>query len=405
MNTHRNDFPILAATMNDHPLVYLDNAATTQKPRAVIDTMNNFYATANASVARAVHTLGEQATAHYEQARAKLAQFINAQTHETIFTSGTTHGINLVAHSWALQHIKTGDEIVISELEHHANLLVWQEVAHRTGATLRYIPITHDGDLQYDILPSLLNKKTRLVAITHVSNALGTTVDIERIIKEAHAVGARVLIDAAQSAPHQKIDVKKIDCDFLVFSAHKMLGPTGIGILFSKKDLHDVMTPYMLGGGMVYHADYHSAQWAKAPHKFEAGTPAVAQAVGFAAAIDYLEKNIVWAEFKTYEAQLCAQLIDGLQRIPRITIMGPLNQLKKEGHLVSWYVDGIHAHDVAAYLSSQGICVRAGNLCAQPLAHQLKVESLVRASFYFYNTPHEVTYLLECLNALIAKGF
>lgn len=405
MNTRRNDFPILSTKMNDHQLVYLDNAATTQKPRMVIDAITNFYTTANASVARAVHTLGEQATTAYEQARTTLTQFINAERQETIFTSGTTHGINLVAHGWAMQHIKTGDEILISELEHHANLLVWQEVARRTGATLRYIPIAHDGDIAYNALPSLLSTKTKLVAISQVSNALGTTVDVERIVAQAHAVGARVLIDAAQSAPHQKIDVKKIDCDFLVFSAHKMLGPTGIGLLFIKHDLHDSMVPYTLGGGMVYHADYHHAQWVKAPHKFEAGTPAVAQAVGFAAAIEYLEKHISWPELKQYEAQLCAQLIDGLRQIPRIKIMGPLAQLKKEGHLVSWLVEGIHAHDVAAYLSSRGICVRAGNLCAQPLAQKLNAESLVRASFYFYNTPDEVAYLLECLNALIAKGF
>ena len=405
MNTRRNDFPILSTQMNGHQLVYLDNAATTQKPQVVIDAITNFYTTTNASVARAVHTLGEQATSLYEQARATLAQCINAQPQETIFTSGTTHGINLVAHSWALQHIKAGDEIVISELEHHANLLIWQEVARRTGATLRYIPITHDGDLDYDTLPLLLSTKTKLVAISHVSNALGTTIDIERIAAQAHAVGARVLIDAAQSAPHQKIDVKKIGCDFLVFSAHKMLGPTGIGLLFIKQDLHEIMVPYTLGGGMVYQADYHHAQWVKAPHKFEAGTPAVAQAVGFAAAVNYLEKYISWPELKQYEAQLCAQLIDGLQQMPRIKIMGPLAQLKKEGHLVSWLVEGIHAHDVAAYLSAQGICVRAGNLCAQPLAQKLNAESLVRASFYFYNTPHEVAYLLECLNTLITKGF
>lgn len=397
----RSDFPIFEHTINGKPLIYLDSAATTQKPRAVLDALTNFYITSNANIHRGVYRLAEHATELYEQARAHVAQFINAaDANEIVFTRGTTESINLVASTWGKQNIKEGDEILITELEHHANLVPWQRLAAEQQAVLKYIPVLGDGTLDYTAVPQLLTHRTKLVAISHVSNALGVHNGIQDIIDAAHNVGARVLIDAAQSVAHQPIDTQKMNCDFLAFSSHKMLGPTGIGVLYIKKELHETMPPYQVGGGMVYETDFHHASWRKTPHKFEAGTPAIAQAVGLSAAISYLQATVDWATLREHEARLCIQLIDGLSSIEGITILGPIEQLKKVGHMVTFTVDGVHAHDVAAYLDTFGICVRAGHHCAQPLAKKMGLEASIRASFYLYNTQDEIEQLIDALRGL-----
>lgn len=400
MNQIRKDFPILEKKINKHPLIYFDNAATSQKPQQVIDAITRFYQAQNSNSARGVYPLGEEATLLYENARNTVAAFINAEPEEIIFTKGATASINGVARGWALEHLKKGDEILITQMEHHSNLLPWQQIAKKTGALLKYIPVLPEGILDLSSLDQLITHKTKLVACVHVSNVLGAQNDVHSIIKKAHAQGAKVLIDAAQSIAHQAIDVKKMHCDFLVFSGHKMLGPTGIGVLYIKKSLHNQMEPFEFGGGMVYEVDQTSATWLKAPAKFEAGTPPIAQAIGLAAAINYIKKNINFHSLQKHEAQLCAALINGLQKNPKIRIVGPLDQLKKEGHLVSFVIEGMHAHDVATYLGNYGICVRAGHHCAHPLANALGIGSTVRASFYAYNTLEEVEKFLEVITLL-----
>lgn len=395
MNQIKKDFPLL-----QKKIIYFDNAATSQKPQHVIDAMTHFYESQNSTIHRSVYSFGEQATTLYEQARAKVAQFINADVHEVIFTKGATESINAVATGWALQHLKSGDEILLTQMEHHSNLLPWQYVTQRTGAVLKFISVLPDGTLDMNSLDQLITKKTKLVSCVHVSNALGTHNDIATIIKKAHAQGAKVLIDAAQSIAHQKVDVKKLNCDFLVFSGHKMMGPTGIGILYLKKELHDQMQPYEFGGGMVYEVDFTHASWLKAPHKFEAGTPPIAQAIGLGAAIDYLNTHIDFKKLQEHEAQLCRVLVEGLQQNSKIHILGPIAQLKTQGHLVSFVVKDMHAHDVATYLSNHGICVRAGHHCAQPLAKLMNIQASVRASFYAYNTLEEVEHFLQIVAKL-----
>jgi cysteine desulfurase/selenocysteine lyase len=396
----KTDFPILSTQINGHPLIYLDSAATSQKPQQVLDALTNFYTQHNANVHRAVYHLGEDATQLYENARETVANFINAQPEEIIFTKGTTESINFVAATWAAQHLKTGDEIVLTELEHHSNLIPWQQIACKVGAILKFIPVNKDGTLDCTQLPTIINHKTKLVSVTHISHALGTQLPLADIIVQAQQVGAKVVIDAAQSVPHQTINVKTMGCDFLAFSGHKMLGPTGIGVLYIKKELHDALSPYQFGGGMVYEASFTTATFLKAPHKFEAGTPPIAQAVGLAAAINYLTSHDMH-KLQQHEALLCAKLIEGLQTLSRVKILGPIDQLKKHGHLVSFTVDGMHSHDVAAYLGSHGICVRAGHHCAQPLAKKLGLDASVRVSFYGYNTIEEVEILLQVMQKML----
>jgi len=397
-----SDFPLLKHKIDGHKISYLDNASTTQKPQAVLNALMHFYTTQNANIFRGIHALGERATQAYEDARVRVAKYIGAHdVSEVIFTSGTTESINFIASTWAYKHINSGDEVVVTELEHHANLLPWQRIVEQKGAVLRAIPITHDGQLDMERAAELITKKTKLVAISSCSNAIGTQIDVATIIRLAHAVGARVLIDAAQSIPHTRLDVHALDCDFLAFSGHKMLAPTGIGVLYIKKELHDETPPYQLGGGMVRQADIQHATYLPAPYKFEAGTPPIAQAVGLHAAIDYLDSHINFAAFHIYEADLCRRTVDGLSQIKGITILGPVAQLKQDGHLVSFTVQNIHAHDVAAYLSERGICVRAGNHCAQPLFKKLGVPASVRASFYFYNTVDEIDLLVKAVDELV----
>jgi cysteine desulfurase/selenocysteine lyase len=402
MKDIRKDFPILRQKVGDKPLIYFDSAATSQRPQSVIDTLSSFYAESNANIHRGIHLLSERATELYEQAREKIACFIRAaDACEVIFTRGTTEGVNLVAETWGMENLKAGDEILVTEMEHHANLLPWQRLAKRTGATLKFIPVTADGKLAMDKLDELITPKTKLVAVTHASNVLGTHVDVKTIGKKAHAVGAKILVDAAQSIPHEKIDVKDLDCDFLAFSGHKMLGPTGIGVLYIKKELHANLPPYQVGGGIVYEVDFHDARWQEVPQRFEAGTPAIAQAVGLGAAVDYMNKHINFDDLKKHESALTKRAIEGLAPLPKIRLFGPLEDLKKSGHLVNFVVDGMHAHDVSEYLNSNGIAVRAGHHCAQPLAKKLGVPASVRASFYGYNTLDEVDQFVNAMTELV----
>jgi len=396
----RNDFPIFKQKINGHDLIYFDNAATTQKPQQVLDALINFYTTTNANIARTICTMGEQATQMYEDARAKVAKFIGADPTEIVFTRNSTEGINLIASTWGECDIEDGDEILITQMEHHSNIVPWQMLAYRKNAKLKFIPVLSDGTLDISKLSSLITSRTKLVSVVHVSNVLGVHNPIQEIINAAHEANAMVIIDAAQSVAHQPIDVAKMDCDFLVFSGHKLLAPTGIGVLYIKKDLHDYIPPYQVGGGMVESVDFDQASWRDMPHKLEAGTPAIAQAIALGAAIDYIKLNIDWSQLRTHEAALTTALIDGLSTIASVTMLGPIEQLKKVGHIVSFTVEGMHAHDVAAYLDSYGICVRAGHHCAQPLAKILGIEASVRVSFYAYNTLDEVTQFIKVMQQL-----
>lgn len=402
MKTIKNDFPIFQNRSKENRLVYLDNAATTHKPYAVLNAERDFYEKSYASVKRGIYKSGERATEYYEAARIRVANFIGAQHQsEIVFTSGATDGINLIAQAWGELNIGPGDEIVVSELEHHANLLPWQRLAAQKGAFLRYIPVSFDGTLSLAALDDLITPRTKLVAITHTSNAVGTRTDIARITQRAREVGARILIDAAQAVPHQKINVQELGCDFLVFSGHKMFGPTGIGVAYINKKIHHQLQPYRLGGGMVHTVHMYDAEWLSMPHMLEAGTPPVAQALGLVAAIDYLEHAIGYEALARHERALMHMLIDGLETITGITILGPVEELRESAHLLSFIVDGVHAHDVAAYLDCHGIAVRAGHHCAQPLAQKLGVTASVRVSLYAYNTNDDIAALLIALKQLV----
>lgn len=405
MKDMRKDFPILNQKVGDKPLIYFDTAATSQRPQQVIDTLSSFYTDSNANIHRGIHMLSERATELYETAREKIANFIGAaDSCEVVFTRGTTEGINIVAETWGMENLKAGDEILVSEMEHHANLLPWQRLAQRTGAILKFIPVTPEGKLAMDKLDELITPRTKLVAVTHASNVLGTHVDVKTIGKKAHAVGARILVDAAQSIPHEKIDVQDLDCDFLAFSGHKMLGPTGIGILYIKKELHAALPPYQVGGGIVYEVDFDGARWQEVPQRLEAGTPAIAQAVGLGAAVDYMNERVNFDELKKHEAALTKRAIEGLAPLPKVRLFGPLEDMKKSGHLVNFVVEGMHAHDVAEYLNCNGIAVRAGHHCAQPLAKKLGIPASVRASFHGYNTLDEVDSFVTAMTGLVTEG-
>lgn len=395
----RGDFPFLHQRYNGYPLAYLDSASTAQKPRQVLQAMTDFYANHYANIHRSSYQLAEQATMRYEAARATIAQCINADPEEIIFTPGTTAGINAIAHLMR-DLIQENDEIVISALEHHANFLPWQRVAAQKKALLRVIPIDDQGRLQMAELAEYITPKTRLVAITHCSNAIGTHVDLAPIVARARAVNALVLVDAAQSVAHQAIDCKQLDIDFLVFSGHKLFGPTGVGILYIKKEIAKQLEPFNLGGGMVFEARYEGSSWLESPHKFEAGTPPIAQAIGLAAAIDYL-KPIGFATISAHESALCRQLIERLRLLKKVRLIGPVDELMQNGHLVSFIVDGMHGHDIVAYLDQYGIAVRAGHHCAQPLATRLGIDALVRVSFSIYNNQEEVDRLANALDRLV----
>jgi cysteine desulfurase/selenocysteine lyase len=396
MNDIKKDFPLLL----QESISYLDSASTTQKPQQVLDAIQHAYSTYNANPGRGIYRLAEEATEQYEGARSSVAQFIGAQPNEIIFTANATAGINLIAQGWARQHLKPGDEILLTELEHHSNLLPWQRVAQETGAQLKFIPIFLDGSLDMSVLDSLLTERTKLVACTQSSNAIGTQVDIVSIVARAKQMGARTLIDACQVVPHQKINVSNMGCDFLVFSGHKLLGPTGIGVLYIKESMQEVVEPLSLGGGQPFQVDWHQYTLRKGPHKFEAGTPPFIQAMGLIAAIEYIQQNIPFDALREHEAKVCARLIDGFTNMKNITILGPIDQLKTQGHLITFVVEGMHPHDVAAYLDSKGVAVRAGYFCAQPLFKKLGYDGAIRASFYCYSQEDDIDQLLQALHQL-----
>ncbi|OEF99402.1 cysteine desulfurase [Vulcanibacillus modesticaldus] len=383
----RKLFPTLNQEINGHPLVYLDSAATSQKPIQVIEAIDNYYRKINSNVHRGVHTLGTWATDAYEGAREKVKNFINAKyVEEIIFTRGTTSAINLVASSYGRSYLKEGDEIVITYMEHHSNLIPWQQVAKVTGATLKYIPLQPDGTMKIEDIKATITDKTKFVAMTQVSNVLGTVNPIKEVVKIAHSYGAKVLVDGAQSVPHMKVDVQELDCDFLAFSGHKMSGPTGIGVLYGKKGILEQMEPVEFGGEMIDFVDLYDSTWKELPWKFEGGTPIIAGAVGLGAAIDFLQ-SIGMDEIEKHEHELIKYAMEKVDSIDGITIYGPK---KNHSSLITFNMDGIHPHDVATVLDTEGIAVRAGHHCAQPLMKWLKVSATARASFYLYNTKEDV---------------
>lgn len=398
----REDFPILQQRVRPNvPLIYLDNAATTQKPTAVLNAMDQYYHTKNANVHRGVHSFSEQATAAYEGARSKVQKFIGAaHVQEIIFTRNTTESINLVAAAWGGWQLRPDDEIILSEMEHHANLVPWQMIAERMGAKVRYIPVTDDGRLDMAAYAALLTSgRVRVVAVAHVSNVLGTLNPVEEIIRKAHAVGAITVIDAAQSVPHMAVDVRQLDADFFAFSAHKMVGPTGVGVLYGKRDLLNAMPPYMTGGSMIRKVTLEKTTFADAPQKFEAGTPAIAEAVGLGAACDYLTQ-LGLDHIHAYETELVTQAMSGLETIPGLRMYGP--PANDRAGLVSFTLEGVHPHDVAQGLDSAGIAVRAGHHCAMPLHDKFGIPASTRASFYVYNTTAEVQRLVETVDKVRA---
>lgn len=387
----RRDFPIFNRTIRDGKrLVYLDSGATSQKPQVVIDAESDFYKFHNAAVHRGAHQLAEEATDLYEGARESVARFIGAEVDEVVFTKGATESLNLVAYAMgnALMgnrfHLKEGDVIVVTEMEHHANLIPWQQLAARTGATLKWFEVTPEGRLDFSTIDQLINEKTKVVALTHQSNVLGTVIPLEEIVSRAHAVGAVVVLDACQSVPHMKVDVKALDIDFMAFSGHKILGPTGVGIFWGKADLLAQLPPFLTGGSMIESVTMESATWAPAPKKFEAGVPNMAQATGLGAAIRYVE-NIGIDAIHRHEILLTDYLLTALAEIPTLKVVGPLNTIDR-GSAVAFTFADIHPHDLGQYLDSQGIAVRTGHHCAWPLNRKMGVQSTTRASLYLYNT-------------------
>ncbi|APJ12443.1 cysteine desulfurase [Bacillus safensis] len=389
----REQFPILHQQVNGHDLVYLDSAATSQKPRVVIDAMNEYYRSYNSNVHRGVHTLGTKATDAYEGAREKVRAFIRASSvQEIIFTRGTTTALNTVAISYARANLKEGDEIVITHMEHHANIIPWQQAAKATGATLKYIPLQEDGTLSLEDVKQTITHQTKIVAVTHVSNVLGTINPIKEIAKIAHDHGAIIVVDGAQSTPHMQIDVQDLDCDFFAFSGHKMCGPTGIGVLYGKKDLLNNMEPAEFGGEMIDFVDLYDSTWKELPWKFEAGTPIIAGAVGLGKAIDFLN-DIGMEEVSRYEHQLATYALERFKELDGATVYGPQHR----AGLVTFNLDDVHPHDASTVLDTEGVAIRAGHHCAQPLMKWLGVSATARASFYLYNTEEEIDLLIAAL--------
>lgn len=390
----RDDFPILKQTIRGWPLVYLDNAATSQKPQAVIDAITRFYTAENANIHRGVHYLSEQATEAYDRVREQVARFLNASaSREIIFTSGTTDGINLVAQSFGRTHLRLGDDIVITAMEHHSNIVPWQLLCEETGAVLRAAPISDDGELDIEAYERLLGDRTRLVAVVHVSNALGTINPIKKLVALAHARGIPVLVDGAQAAPHLSVDVQDLGCDFFVFSGHKLLGPTGVGVLYGRADLLEKMPPYKGGGDMIATVTLQRSTWAPLPSKFEAGTPMIAQVVGLGAALEYVAR-IGMAKIAAWELQLLSYATERLREIEGVRLIGTA---KEKASVLGFVMDGVHPHDIGTILDDQGIAIRAGHHCAQPVMERFGVPATARASFAFYNTRAEVDALANGL--------
>jgi cysteine desulfurase/selenocysteine lyase len=388
----RGDFPILNRKIGGQTPAYLDNAASTQKPEAVIEALSDFYRNHYANIHRGVHTLSEEATVAYETARDTVAAFIQAPDRQgVVFTRNATEAINLVAHSWGRTQVKAGDRIVVTLMEHHSNLVPWQQLSEETGAELAYVSVTDEGHLDLASLDQHLNGPVKLVAFTHISNVLGTVNPVEEIVARAHAAGARVLIDGAQSAPHLPVDVEAVNCDFFAFSGHKMCGPTGIGVLYGRPELLEKMPPFLTGGGMIERVEREKSKWADLPMKFEAGTPAIAEAVGLAAAIDYLKgvgMEAIWA----HEQELAAYAWERLSDTSGVQLIGP--PPKARSGVVSFTVEAVHPHDLAEILDSEGVAIRAGYHCAHPLHQCFGLPPTARASFYLYNTHQEVDRLV-----------
>lgn len=396
----RNDFPILSRQVHGKPLVYLDSTASSQKPQSVIETMSHYYRTYHANVHRGVYEISEEATAAMEKARVKVARFINARrSKQVIFTRNTTESINLVAYSWGSANISQGDLIVLTEMEHHSNLVPWQLLAQRTGARLEFVPVTDDGLLRLDIYEQLLQQQPKLVAFTHMSNVLGTINPVQQMIAAAHAAGAIALVDAAQSVPHLPVDVQALDVDFLCFSGHKMLGPTGVGVLYGKRDLLEAMPPFMGGGDMIRTVGLRESTWNDLPWKFEAGTPAIAEAIGLGAAVDYLSA-LGMEHVHQHEQEITTYALDRLREVPGLTVYGP--EAAQRGGVISFTLGDIHPHDLASILDQEvGVAIRAGHHCAQPLMERYNLSATARASFYVYTLREDVDKLVEGLHKAV----
>lgn len=385
----KKDFPIFSRKINGKPLVYLDNASTSQKPKSVINALTNYYETFNSNTHRGIHTMSEEATTAYEDTREHVMKFINANLpKEIIFTRNTTEAINLVAYSWGEENIKSGDEIIVSAIEHHSNLVPWQELCRRKNATLKIIPIKKDLTLDLVAYEKLLSKKTKLVSISAMSNVLGYMPDLNKIIKSAHKVGAIVLVDGAQSVAHMKTDVKKLDCDFLTFSSHKMLGPTGVGVLYGKFEILSNMNPFMFGGDMVKSVEQHKAYWNDLPWKFEAGTPNIADVIAFNAALTYLDK-IGLDNIHKYDQKLLKYAVGKFSKYEKdgVSLILPKSDTSS---ILSFSIKGIHPHDIAQIFNDEGVAIRSGYHCSQPLIEHLNLSSTARMSFYFYNTEADI---------------
>ena len=393
----RSDFPILSRQVHGKPLVYLDSTASSQKPNTVIEAMSHYYHNYNANVHRGVYEISEEATAAMEKARVKVARFLNArQSKQIIFTRNTTESINLVAYSWGSANIHAGDLILLTEMEHHSNLVPWQLLAQRIGARLEFVPVTENGLLRLDVYEQLLEQKPKLVAFTHMSNVLGTITPAQQMIAQAHAAGAIVLLDAAQSVPHLPVDVQELNVDFLCFSAHKMLGPTGIGVLYGKRDLLEAMPPFMGGGDMIRTVDLRESTWNDLPWKFEAGTPAIAEAVGLGAAVDYLN-TIGMERVLQHERELTAYALEQLQAVSELKLYGP--DASQRGGVAAFTLGEIHPHDLASILDSEvGVAIRAGNHCAMPLHKKYGLGATARASFYVYTNKADIDMLVQGLH-------
>jgi cysteine desulfurase/selenocysteine lyase len=391
----REDFPILQQMVHGKPLVYLDSAATSQKPEVVINTLDTYYRTTNANIHRGIYQLAEQATEQYETARKKVQKFINAKSwREIVWTRNATEALNLVAYAWGRQNIHAGDEIVISLLEHHSNIVPWQLLAQEKGATLKHIPVDGQGMLDLTNLDALITEKSKLVAVTMMSNVTGAITPLDTIISRARAVGAITVVDAAQSTPHLPVNVQTLDCDFLAFSGHKMLGPF-VGVLYGKRALLEAMPPFLGGGDMIRQVKLYESSWNELPYNFEAGTPAIAEAIGMGAAGDYLNE-LGMENVRAHEMELTAYALNELAEVPTLRVIGPTN-IAERGGLAAFEMQGIHPHDIAAILDRDAICIRAGHHCAQPLHDYFDLPATARASFYVYNTPEEIDALVACL--------
>jgi len=397
VDTIRKDFPILGREIHGKKLVYLDNAATSQKPQSVIDAITRYYEEYNSNVHRGIHTLSEEATDGFEQARLKVARFIKApSTRGVIFVRNTTEAINLVAQAWARKRLKPGDEILLSRMEHHSNLIPWQMVASETGAKLRFIHLNVNGTMNLSNIDELINDRTRLVAVSHMSNVLGTINPVRQLADLAHARGALMLADGAQSVPHMPVDVNELGCDFLAFSGHKMLGPTGTGVLWGRESVLEEMDPFMGGGSMILEVSCETATWNEIPQKFEAGTPDVAGAIGLGAAIDYLQ-HLGMENVRRHEVEVTTYALDRLSSVEDLMIFGPMDP-EVRGGVISFNLLDVHPHDLGTILDQEGVAIRAGHHCCQPLMKWLDVSATARASFYVYNRPDEVDALVSALN-------